>query len=166
MKKTIAFISIAIILIGLILLRVFYSPLDNNDSIGGTYDSNGCLIPAGYSWNETQQECVREWETQDERYQVNSYQTCIDAGYPILESYPQQCKTPSGRTFTKPLNISLAIKEDFGSKIVYELVGQFTIADLKQDCASRGGTFNECGTVCSPDSEVCIKMCGLTCENI
>ncbi|XOB41911.1 MAG: hypothetical protein ACKKMS_00755 [Candidatus Nealsonbacteria bacterium] len=36
--------------------------------------------------------CVRE---------VYSFNDCIKAGYPILESYPRQCKTPDGRTFTE-----------------------------------------------------------------
>ena len=31
---------------------------------------------------------------------INSYQDCVAAGYPIMESYPEQCATPDGRTFT------------------------------------------------------------------
>lgn len=31
---------------------------------------------------------------------VNSYAECVAAGYPILETYPEQCRTPDGRTFT------------------------------------------------------------------
>jgi len=30
--------------------------------IGGETDAYGCYIMAGYTWNESQQECVREWE--------------------------------------------------------------------------------------------------------
>src|SRR4030042_4749509 len=30
--------------------------------IGGERDKHGCLGPAGYSWNETLQVCLREWE--------------------------------------------------------------------------------------------------------
>jgi len=41
----------------------------DNQIIGGDTDENGCLGPAGYSWNETEQACVREWETGEERYQ-------------------------------------------------------------------------------------------------
>ncbi len=32
--------------------------------------------------------------------QINSFAQCAAAGYPILQSYPEQCKTPDGRTFT------------------------------------------------------------------
>jgi len=31
--------------------------------------------------------------------QVFNFQDCVDAGYPVLESLPRQCRTPDGRTF-------------------------------------------------------------------
>jgi len=34
---------------------------------------------------------------------INSFDECIGAGYPILESYPRQCKTPDGRTFVEDI---------------------------------------------------------------
>jgi hypothetical protein len=33
--------------------------------------------------------------------QITSYDQCAAAGYPILETYPEQCKLPDGRTFTR-----------------------------------------------------------------
>lgn len=30
---------------------------------------------------------------------VVDFHTCVDAGYPVLETFPEQCKTPDGRTF-------------------------------------------------------------------
>ncbi len=33
---------------------------------------------------------------------VQSFQECVDAGNPIMESYPEQCRTPDGRTFVNP----------------------------------------------------------------
>lgn len=32
---------------------------------------------------------------------ITNFDECAAAGYPIMESYPEQCKTPDGRTFTK-----------------------------------------------------------------
>jgi hypothetical protein len=32
---------------------------------------------------------------------VNSFGECVDAGYPVMESYPRQCRTPDDRTFTE-----------------------------------------------------------------
>ncbi len=41
--------------------------------------------------------------------EINSYQECADAGYPIMESYPEQCATPDGRSFTRILDDSEVI---------------------------------------------------------
>jgi hypothetical protein len=30
---------------------------------------------------------------------IKGFDECVSAGYPVLESYPRQCKTPDGRTF-------------------------------------------------------------------
>ena len=32
---------------------------------------------------------------------VNSFEQCAEHGYPIMESYPEQCRTPDGRVFMK-----------------------------------------------------------------
>lgn len=34
---------------------------------------------------------------------IKSFEDCIKAGYPAMESYPRQCKTPDGRTFAEEL---------------------------------------------------------------
>ena len=34
----------------------------NRETIGGQKDEHGCLIPAGYSWCEEKQKCLRVWE--------------------------------------------------------------------------------------------------------
>lgn len=33
---------------------------------------------------------------------VDSFADCKDKGYPIQESYPEVCRTPSGKSFTNP----------------------------------------------------------------
>ena len=32
---------------------------------------------------------------------IDSFEECAKAGYPVMESYPPQCKTPDGRIFTQ-----------------------------------------------------------------
>lgn len=32
--------------------------------------------------------------------QIRDYKSCAAAGYPVLLTYPQTCRTPDGRTFT------------------------------------------------------------------
>ena len=38
---------------------------------------------------------------------INSFEECVSAGYPVLESYPRQCKTPDGKTFTEDIGNEL-----------------------------------------------------------
>ena len=38
---------------------------------------------------------------------VGSFSECSGAGYPIMESYPRQCRTPDGKTF----------REDIGNEL-------------------------------------------------
>jgi hypothetical protein len=33
--------------------------------------------------------------------EVNNFAACLDAGYPVMESFPRQCQSPDGRTFTE-----------------------------------------------------------------
>lgn len=42
---------------------------------------------------------------------ITSYQECIAAGHPIIETYPEQCKVPDGRMFTH------IIENDFSNLI-------------------------------------------------
>ncbi|HOX10857.1 MAG TPA: Gmad2 immunoglobulin-like domain-containing protein [Candidatus Moranbacteria bacterium] len=34
---------------------------------------------------------------------VNSFEACVDAGYPVQESFPRQCTTPSGKNFVEDI---------------------------------------------------------------
>lgn len=34
---------------------------------------------------------------------INSFNDCVEAGNPVLEIYPPQCKTKDNRTFTQPI---------------------------------------------------------------
>lgn len=33
--------------------------------------------------------------------EINSFEDCVEAGYPILESYLAQCRTPEGKVFVE-----------------------------------------------------------------
>jgi hypothetical protein len=35
---------------------------------------------------------------------INSFEKCMEAGYPIMEIYPPICMTPDGRSFTQELS--------------------------------------------------------------
>lgn len=34
---------------------------------------------------------------------ISSFEECLNAGYPVLESYPRQCKTPDGLSFVEEI---------------------------------------------------------------
>lgn len=38
---------------------------------------------------------------------VSSFQECVDAGYPVMESYPRQCRTPDGELFIEDIGNEL-----------------------------------------------------------
>lgn len=40
--------------------------------------------------------------------EINSFEDCAAAGYPVMESYPRQCKTPDGRTFVENISKTTA----------------------------------------------------------
>lgn len=42
-------------------------------------------------------------ETEQTSIAVNSFDECFAAGYPVMESYPEQCVTPDGRSFTREI---------------------------------------------------------------
>ncbi|MCE9644082.1 hypothetical protein K8Q93_02500 [Candidatus Parcubacteria bacterium] len=33
--------------------------------------------------------------------EITTFEECAAAGYPIMESYPEQCRTPDGKTFAR-----------------------------------------------------------------
>lgn len=35
--------------------------------------------------------------------EITTFEECRDAGYPIMESYPEQCRTPDGRNFVREI---------------------------------------------------------------
>lgn len=47
------------------------------------------------------------YEGKDSLKVVSSFDECVEAGYPVLESYPPQCKTPDGRTFAEDVGNEL-----------------------------------------------------------
>jgi hypothetical protein len=50
---------------------------------------------------------VMLWNTK-EKVTVNSYEECVAAGNPVLESYPEQCNTKDGKHFTRDVGNEVA----------------------------------------------------------
>ncbi len=52
---------------------------------------------------------------------ILSFEDCASAGYPIMESFPRQCKTPDGRTFAEEIVSEITYKNADADKIKVEL---------------------------------------------
>ncbi len=77
--------------------------------IGGDRDEHGCLGPAGYSWCASTESCMRKWEEDCQGdTAIASFEDCIVAGYPVMESYPRQCMVSgTNKSFTEVLDVAL-----------------------------------------------------------
>lgn len=64
-----------------------------------------CHFP---NWSSCEEREYFRWECWPKEFsgEINNFQSCVDAWYPILESYPRQCKTPDKRSFTEQIETS------------------------------------------------------------
>jgi hypothetical protein len=94
-----------------------------------------CSCPQGKCFNGTA--CVP---------QIRSFDECVAAGYPVMESYPRQCRVPGGPSFTE--------------EVPRVLTGE--------SCRAARGHWNECGSRCQLDNPgkpvACPAMCEQLCE--
>lgn len=72
---------------------------------------------------------------------ITTFDECIIAGYPILESYPPQCKTPDGRSFTKDMGNQLE-KVDL-IRVTNPLPNQEVASPLNIEGQARGSWYFE-----------------------
>ncbi|MFH0860175.1 MAG: hypothetical protein V1921_03145 [Candidatus Altiarchaeota archaeon] len=116
--------------------------------------------------------------------EINSFDSCVSAGNPVMESYPRQCSTSDGKTFVEELKEAekpkIVEKDEHGCML---WVG-YSWCDSKQKCLktwqedcplteelckSGGGRWNECSNRCQLDSQgkegvACTMQCEQLCE--
>src|SRR3989344_4611223 len=69
---------------------------------------------------------------------ITSFEECVAAGYPVAESYPEQCMTPDGRTFKNPVQrIPPPESMSFNGCAVSGCSGQLCIS--AEEAAAGGG---------------------------
>ena len=95
-----------------------------------------CTCPTGTCFNGTA--CAKV---------IGSFAECAAAGYPVMESYPRQCRVPGGPTFTEKLPAAITA----------------------QSCQAARGHWNECSSRCRLDNAgkpgtVCPDLCEPLCE--
>jgi hypothetical protein len=95
-----------------------------------------CNCPEGSCFNGTA--CMKV---------LRSFEECVAAGYPVMESYPRQCRVPGGLAFVETVPAAITA----------------------ESCQTAGGHWNECSSRCRLDSSgkpdvVCPALCEALCE--
>ena len=87
---------------------------------------------------------------------INSFEECIKAGYPPLESYPRQCITPDGKTFIEKIEIEDEMTEE------QACIDSDGTVELGMCCLAVGDFPNLCligACGCSPENSHQVKIC-------
>lgn len=107
-------------------------------------DEHGCLVGQNYTWCPIENRCVKRGEEICPlTTNITSFEECVAAGYPVMESYPRQCRVPGLPTFVEDI--------------------------MPQLCREAGGNWNECSSKCRLDNAgkpnvVCVTVCDRLCE--
>ncbi len=104
--------------------------------------------------------CVGEWRYSETgcKYvcteDIGSFEECVAAGYPVMESYPRQCRTSDGQTFVEYIGLDEITCEDAG--------GNWKPCSNKCMLMNQGRSDMACPEVCEPLCE-CGGEAGFTC---
>ena len=93
---------------------------------------------------------------------ATTFEECVLAGNPVMESYPRQC-IDHGVTFVE--QVGTRVDETDGYKIVYGTETVLDTAYYELDCKRLGGTFETCGSPCAK-GKICAAVCAYTCEGL
>ena len=97
---------------------------------------------------------------------IESFEECVAAGNPVMESYPRQCRTDDGKNFVE------VIGNAQNSEIQCVGNGGTWLAEFNEceyisesQCSEMNGIFNECESACrhDPDAEICTAQCVPVC---
>ena len=87
------FIIIPILLISVFILVIFFIPLIDE------FETFNCITTPCTMPKITIFESL-----QNQNSQINSFEQCIAASNPAMESYPRQCKTADGKHFVEQID--------------------------------------------------------------
>lgn len=97
---------------------------------------------------------------------IENFNDCVEAGNPVMESYPRQCRTSDGKNFVEEIHLELDSQSQckkYGGKWLSEFNECESIS--KENCLEFNGMFKECESACRHDenSEVCTLQCVQVC---
>ena len=97
---------------------------------------------------------------------VESFEECVAAGNPIMESYPRQCRTDDGKSFVEKIEFSLPSQSQC-KKHGGEWLSEWNECEYvsEQQCLEMNGDYFECESACRHDSnaEICTTQCVPVC---
>lgn len=67
---------------------------------------------------------------------ISSFEECADAGFPIMESYPPQCRTSDGKNFTQEIGNELSLVDEIS--IVFPRPNQIIFSPQQVSGKARG----------------------------
>lgn len=83
----------------------------------------------------------RDGENLEDRVVVESFEDCVEAGYPVMESYPRQCRTSDGLLFIE--NIGNIMEKNDLIRISSPLPNEKVSFPLRVEGEARGYWFFE-----------------------
>ncbi|MDP7079786.1 MAG: Kazal-type serine protease inhibitor domain-containing protein [Candidatus Undinarchaeales archaeon] len=111
-----------------------YTPVCGSDGV--TYGNKcGACASATTEW-------YLPGECQEE---IDSFEECIAAGNPAMESYPRQCRSAGGRTFTEEIEVTSVT-------VCAEPRRLACTREYRPVCASDGSTYPNWCTACANDA--------------
>jgi len=96
---------------------------------------------------------------------IESFDDCVAAGNPVMESYPRQCRTTDGRNFVEGINSQIDLQSQC-NKYGGEWLSEFNECEsISEDqCSEMKGMFKECESACRHfDSDMCTTQCVQVC---
>ncbi len=81
---------------------------------------------------------------------INSFDECIEAGNPVMESYPRQCKS-DGITFVEDISIKCTKEQratDMCTQIYQPVCGEVNVQCVTEPCDSVKQTFSNPCVAC------------------
>jgi len=97
---------------------------------------------------------------------IESFEDCIAAGNPAMESYPRQCRTSDGKNFVEEIDSMLNLESQC-TKYGGQWLAEFSECEYisEDQCSEMNGTFKECESACrhDQDAEICTTQCVQVC---
>jgi len=145
-----------IILVAVVLVASIIVIRNGNEPapIGGERDEHGCLGPAGYSWNETLQVCLREWEVAGNDRQILEYAlryTTKENGLTVInitEGDCEDCFVVEFNTFGSKKTVDVFAKEKQFCSPDSRGPDMFCIQVYEPVCGSDNKTYSNSCTAC------------------